>query len=859
MRLPTTILASLLLFAGSTAQIPLDQAEGDPFSFETDRSHAPVLPKVADQSRLELQSLAAGDQPEGDYLGEVAFSGDGKWVLATNRTTDNLTVFDWNTKAIVADIPLGQQPVALAAGDQYAVVACYSSDEAYIVDLSDFSVAAVIPTASQPATVRLSRDQQLAFVGCDEADLCEVIDLSTLTKSLSIPDFPVYLYKFSFITNGPRNSVYWSGFAVAPDNSYLANGAGGEGIVFYDLSDGQAFDTLLAVADSPQLAVSGDGSKLIAVEYGSAGVVSQIDAADRSLLAQVALPANLSIFSTYSEPATNFDGSKAYVSLSGNQSAMVRFNTADYSLLASAGSPNWVAPSPDYQYVVHGGYYLSIVDFATETIVSQNAGRPIAWGAVSAAQNRLVASDPLRYEGYHFYNYVNPNSLSYETSKPTGSELEADNTYSVAIAPDGKTAVAINSLSQTASVVDLEQGELKGIVPLQNSEAYFAAITPDSRYALVPLRTNNQVAVIDLQTFELVQITSSGGSNPDLIRMHPDGTRAYVLNAGSSDVIGVIAVDGANSFLQQVIDVGNMGVSWTNFGLRSDLAIHPGGELALLAASFDDELQVISLESNTVVQTVDLPGFPLQIAISDDGFWAVVTLKNAAAIALLAIGNGTVTLEDTFPTGANPTRVSYDPATARFAVCSNDERRIEYFDPNELQFGTPSDAPDDYTPLAAVYGPAGGELQLLRSDNADLPHYLLFEGAAYFELPALPIHYSDRSTDGRYAVFCHPGSDQISVFSFVIEHLQTLSLQLPWTYTVSPMPFAERVHFYSPDASGDQVDLILYDRSGKRVLKQDGLPAGNFSLPRAQLPAGSYFYQIHLHGRLMAVGQLIAQ
>ncbi|MCB0677034.1 MAG: hypothetical protein KDC30_10120, partial [Saprospiraceae bacterium] len=71
MRLPTTILASLLLFAGSTAQIPLDQAEGDPFSFETDRSHAPVLPKVADQSRLELQSLAAGDQPEGDYLGEV--------------------------------------------------------------------------------------------------------------------------------------------------------------------------------------------------------------------------------------------------------------------------------------------------------------------------------------------------------------------------------------------------------------------------------------------------------------------------------------------------------------------------------------------------------------------------------------------------------------------------------------------------------------------------------------------------------------------------------------------------------------------------------------------------------------------
>jgi hypothetical protein len=44
--------------------------------------------------------------------------------------------------------------------------------------------------------VRISDDGNYAYVGCDIDDVCEVIDLTSLTHSMTIVNFPVWLSSF---------------------------------------------------------------------------------------------------------------------------------------------------------------------------------------------------------------------------------------------------------------------------------------------------------------------------------------------------------------------------------------------------------------------------------------------------------------------------------------------------------------------------------------------------------------------------------------------------------------------------------------------------------------------------------------
>ena len=81
-------------------------------------------------------------------------------------------------------------------------------------------------------------------------------------------------------------------------------------------------------------------------------------------------------------------------------------------------------------------------------MVSQLQGRPIQNGIMAPNNNRIVACDPLRFEGLYFYEYFNNGNLLFKLRTTTGSELEADASYSVKFSPDGNTLLVSNSLSR---------------------------------------------------------------------------------------------------------------------------------------------------------------------------------------------------------------------------------------------------------------------------------------------------------------------------------------------------------------------------------------------------------------------------
>ncbi len=860
MRIYLLLLLALSFFGSLAAQQNHWHADGDALDGQAVKPLSGQPGSLVAKWRSSLSDLPAGDAIEGDFIGQMIFSPDGEQVWILHRLTDNITVFDFQTKAILANIEAGDMPLAIAMTDSFAIVAAYNDNAARIIRLADFSTAAVIPTAAQPCFVKTSPGGQYAYVSCDEGDVCEMINLATLEKERTISDFPVFLQKFSFITSNTRSTIYYSSFGVAPDNSYLING-GGDQICFYETATGQQIDCLADYDGLSHIGLSGDGGRFVAV--ASLGMpnsqrIIQIDVASRVVTAEVPVPAGLNVYSLYSDLAVNADGSKAYIPLSGNQSGIVRFANEDVQILSSPRTPSWMAASPDHQYAISGGYYLSVIDFNTDAVVNQLPGRPIQNGAVAAQGNRFVAADPLRYEGIYFYNYNNPAQIQFEDELLTGSELEADASYSVQFTPDEQKAIVVNSISRTISVIDMQNEQLEAIVPLGASEIYHVTITHDSRYALIAQRQLNQVAIVDLESYEVVAAVPSGGEKPDNIVLSQDGQQAYVLNAGGADRIGLLQVDGANSSLDLAIDGGNTGVSWTNFGIRSEMRIHPEGAIGLVAASFSDAINVIDLENKQLGNSISIEGFALQIAYSSDGQFAAVTLKNEGAVALLYIENGAVALAGRIENIPNPTRISYDPVAKLFAVCSQDDGLLYFIDPMEQQL-VDTESFANRTPIAVDFHSSGRRYLLLRSDDSALPHQIHF-GEEVYEFEQTPIHHFAHSSSGKWLGVCLLGADRLLVASGEPVGLKEIALHAVYKYHLYPNPAKDRLRFepLAEPLEGRKALLSLYNAQGRLLKSIGGLSVLGFDISVADLPQGSYGYRLNdKQGALLGSGTFL--
>ena len=172
------------------------------------------------------QDLDPGTPPEGDYMGWMTYTRDGSRLLLTSRGTNNVTVYDAATRAVLANFTVGTYPAEIAVTDQYAIIPCAFSNEVWIVNLSDYTTAAVIPVAEQPWVARVTADGAFAYVACDIPDVCERIDLATLQHAGTISGFPIWLSQFSWASENGRNGVLFSGFEITPDGQHLLVGNG---------------------------------------------------------------------------------------------------------------------------------------------------------------------------------------------------------------------------------------------------------------------------------------------------------------------------------------------------------------------------------------------------------------------------------------------------------------------------------------------------------------------------------------------------------------------------------------------------------------------------------------------------------
>lgn len=817
----------------------------------------------------ELTTIPAGDLIEGDYIGEMKFTPDGNEVWVLHRSTNNISVIDWESKAIIKNIEVGLQPMDIDFSDSLAIIPCMLSDRAYVIRLSDYRIIRILPTARTPVKVDISKNGNIAAIGCTEPAIAEIYDLNTFNKIQTIPNFPVEVSVRSFITSNPRQSVYYSNFRITDDENYLINGRSTDGLKFYEISSGQVSATLSEVKEVYQIELSGDGKTLATSNIGTPGIAYQIDVERQTLIKQIEL-INDHFSGTYSPPAVDADGSHLLVASFAGNTTLIDFNTESFQHVATGNTPDWVGRTNDASLFVASDFFTAIINPEDGAILSSLDGNSIQSGAVGKGK-RIAATDPLRYESIRYYDFSTNDILVEDSISTTGSLLEADATYFVKFTPDEKKVIAVNSLSGSLSIINTSTDMVEAIIPLQTHEIFQVDITSDSRYALIAKRISNSVVIIDLSSYEIIAEIPTTGSKPDQVFVLPGDQYAYVINSGGVDFISVIELNGANSNLLSTIPIGNTGVNWTNYGIRSDLKFTADGKYGLISAPFSDKVQIIRLADHTIIDEIELAGFPLQIVIADNGnneYFAGVTLRNRSQLVILNGQGDDWDLVGNYQCINSVVRIDFDPIENAIWIVSTSSGAAQKFSLNSFSFENYIDYLDtSLRPLAIRFSEGGQGFTLLQSqDLNESPHQLKISTAtdsASFDFFSLPIHHFDITKDGRLAAIAHPATDEVSLFKQTPVGIQQVNINLnKKEFQVFPNPANEEVNFksLSKEVRLGKTILRVWNAKGEVIDEAVIIDANEFQVSRnPKWLDGIYFYEIYNDKHKIQSGRIVFQ
>ncbi len=805
---------------------------------------------------------------EGDYMGFAAFTRDGSRILLTNRVTDNITVFDWATMNVITNIPVNDYPGGIAVSDSYAVIACGFSDEVVVIRLSDYAIDTVfqLPAGQQPWVVRISPNGSRAYVACDISNTCEVFDLNTMVHVMTIDSFPIALKTYSWNSENGRNAFTFTNFEVTHDGNYLVAGGSQDSLFFFNTATGNPDYIIPGIEICAAVGISGDGSRTIALSQVNPAIIYQIDNTTHAITDTVVLSGyQLMTF----EVAVNTDGSKAFVGISNNSSAIVRFVLNDFVVLTSTYTAFWIGISPDHNYAISGQYRFSIVSFLADAMVGQYQGNTQSCGAVSAVGSRVVGFDPHRHEGLYFYDYSTPSAPNYRGTTNTGQEPEGDAPRRVAITPDGSKAVITNVLSDNATIINLTTYNIEAILPI-GDRAQNLAITSDSRWAVVCGFNSNSVRIIDLLSNTVVAnvLTNNG---PGVVCIAPDDSFAYVGNI-ISNTVSKIRLAGAASSEVGEVGCGVIGVVWACYGVSSDVNISPADDYVLVAASFDDQLKVIDAGTMSVVASLAVGDFPIQIDFDSTGQYATVTNAFSDNYSIIFVDGASSYVVGTFSGGDYPLRLDYNHVLDQIGIGHYNSKTVVNINPRTgaIISTIPYSA---YGNLIQVIFDEAGAPIVLTGAVGSIPGHL-HRGTDHIVLPAVPSFF-DYNPLTQKAVVTMPGPDIVTVIDWstpFVRETRTIALgSSDLRINISPNPFNDntviRCELSRTGLIQDEncFSALIYDRAGRCISELFPISSDRENIAfkwdgrnqdRKKMPNGVYFVIVS-NGQLRKTGKVV--
>ncbi len=186
--------------------------------------------------------------------------------------------------------------------------------------------------------------------------------------------------------------------------------------------------------------------------------------------------------------------------------------------------------------------------------------------------------------------------------------------HEVAVSPDGRLAMTgeygpNDSPGRHVILIDILNARIMGRIDLgPDSRPHTALFHPDGQRGLATMQDSDEIAVIDLNRMEVVRTYPTGGREGHMLRLSPDGSRAYVTSRGAEGTLSVIFLEEDRPPVVIRTGPGAEGI-----------AVSPDGSEVWVANRQEETISVIDTGSLQVVATVDSRPFAGRVEIGPGG------------------------------------------------------------------------------------------------------------------------------------------------------------------------------------------------------------------------------------------------
>ena len=190
--------------------------------------------------------------------------------------------------------------------------------------------------------------------------------------------------------------------------------------------------------------------------------------------------------------------------------------------------------------------------------------------------------------------------------------------HEVAVSPDGRFALTgeygpNSGPGRHVVLIDIVNATIVGRIDLgPDSRPHTALFHPDGRHALATMQDSDQVALIDLEAMSVVRTYPTGGREGHMVRVSPDGERAYVTSRLGDGTLSVVYLNEDRPPAVIQTGAGAEGIS-----------VSPDGSEVWIANRQETSISVVDTESLEIVALIDSNLYAGRVEISPDGRYAV--------------------------------------------------------------------------------------------------------------------------------------------------------------------------------------------------------------------------------------------
>jgi len=190
--------------------------------------------------------------------------------------------------------------------------------------------------------------------------------------------------------------------------------------------------------------------------------------------------------------------------------------------------------------------------------------------------------------------------------------------HEVDVSPDGRLALTgeygpNSKPGRHIIVMDVANATVLGRIDLgPNSRPHTVLFLPDGRRAVATMQDSDQLALVDLETMTVVRTYQTGGREGHMVRLSPDGSRAYVTSRGAEGTLSVISL----------VDDDDPVVIETGPGAEG-LDVSADGREVWVANRQEESITVVDTESLEVIATLDSRPYAGRVEMGPNGYAVV--------------------------------------------------------------------------------------------------------------------------------------------------------------------------------------------------------------------------------------------